>query len=104
MISPSGTCSSVAFASLSSLSSLPGLPSLMNGDLHRGARDLEAGGVEVTQDCAVDAVLDLADAVLGDDEPDGELEPVVGQRPEHARLERLVLEPVLAFEIGARPG
>src|SRR3954451_24453039 len=95
MTSPSGTCSSVAWRSFSSL---------MKRDLHRGTRDLEALAIEAGEDRTVDAVLDLADAVLGHDEADGELDPVVGQRQEDARLERLALESVALFEPPAGTG
>src|SRR3954447_7056652 len=98
MTSPSGTCSSVALASLS------GLPSLIERDLHRRAANLEPGAIELRQDRAGDAVLHFADAVFGDDEADGELEPVVGERPEHARLERFAIEAVSFLEPPARTG
>src|SRR3954466_16103303 len=99
MTSPSGTCASLAFDSLSSPAS-----SLMAGHLHRRAGDLDADAIELFQNRAVDAVLDFTDAVLGDHEADRQLEPVVGERPEDARLERLVFEPVLALQPRARPG
>src|SRR3954468_2542975 len=65
---------------------------------HAGTGHRDARGIELAQHGARDLVLDVADAVRGNDEADGHLEPVVREVPERLWIERLELETILLDE------
>ena len=68
------------------------------GDFERGARDFDPVRVEPRERHPRDRILDFAHPVVSYDEPDGQLEPVVGQPAEHARCRVVQVEEVALLE------